>query len=81
MKHILPLFSSIFLGAGLVSAAPSPYPLKTCIVTGNELGSMGKVVTKVYEAQEIKFCCKPCVKKFDKEPAKFVAQLKAAQKK
>ena len=81
MKLILPLLSSIILGAGLVSAASSPYPLKTCIVTGSKLGSMGTIVTKVYEGQEIKFCCNPCVKKFDKQPSKFVAQLKAAQRK
>ena len=81
MKLKLILLSSILLGAGSVSAASSSYPLKTCIVTGSKLGSMGAIVTKVYEGQEIKFCCKPCVKKFDKEPVRFVAQLKAAQKK
>jgi hypothetical protein len=81
MKLILTLLSSILLGAGLVSAASSSYPLKTCVVTGNALGSMGKVVTTVYKGQEIKFCCKPCVKKFDKDPAKFLAQVKPAQKK
>jgi YHS domain-containing protein len=81
MKLILTLLSSIILGAGVVSAASSPYPLKTCIVTDSKLGSMGTIVTKVYEGQEIKFCCRPCVKKFDKQPAKFVAQLKAPQKK
>ena len=81
MKLKLILLSSILLGAGSVSAASNSYPLKTCIVTGSKLGSMGTVVTKVYEAQEIKFCCKPCVKKFDKQPAQFMAQLKAVQKK
>lgn len=56
--------------------AAKPYPLKECIVSGNELGSMGKVVTMVHEGQEVKFCCKPCVKKFTKEPAKYLAKLK-----
>lgn len=51
------------------------YPLKTCIVTDNELGSMGEVVTKVYDGQEVKFCCKPCVKKFEANPAKFLSKL------
>jgi hypothetical protein len=76
MKLVLALLSSILLGAGVVTAASSSYPLKTCIVTGNELGSMGKVVTKVHEGQEIKFCCKPCVKKFDANPAKYLSKLK-----
>lgn len=51
------------------------YPLNTCIVSDNELGSMGPVVTKVYQNQEVKFCCKPCVKEFEAEPAKFLAKL------
>lgn len=57
-------------------AADKPYPLDTCIVSGNKLGSMGKPVTKVHEGQEIKFCCKPCIKKFDANPAKYMAKLK-----
>ena len=58
-------------------AAPSKsYPLKECIVSGNELGSMGKVITKSHEGQEVKFCCKPCVKKFDKAPVKYLGKLK-----
>lgn len=58
------------------AADVKPYPLKTCIVSGNELGSMGKVITKTHGDQEIKFCCKPCIKKFDKEPAKYLSKLK-----
>jgi hypothetical protein len=50
-------------------------PLNHCLVTDNELGSMGKVVTRVYDGQEIKFCCKPCVAKFEKNPAKYLAKL------
>ncbi len=46
------------------------YPLDICLVSDNELGSMGKVITKVYKGQEIKLCCKPCVKKFDEDPEK-----------
>ena len=80
MKKTLILLSSL-LGAGFLFAATAPYPLKVCLVTGEELGSMGKPVVKVYDEQEIKFCCKSCIKKFNKEPAKFVAQVKAAQKK
>ncbi len=74
MKTFLTL-SVLLLSAGLAVAA-ARYPLKTCVVTDNELGSMGKVVTKVYDGQEVKFCCKPCVKKFDANPAKYLAKLK-----
>jgi hypothetical protein len=57
-------------------AADKPYPLKTCIVTDNALGSMGKVIVKSYDGQEVKFCCKPCVKKFEAAQAKYLAKLK-----
>ncbi len=73
MKTILTL-SILLLAAGFAFAA-SPYPIKTCLVTDNELGSMGKVVTKVYDGQQIKFCCKPCVKKFEANPAKYLSKL------
>jgi hypothetical protein len=76
MKLTLSLLSSLLLGASLASAAPAAYPLKTCVVSGNELGSMGKPITKVYQNQEIKLCCKPCIKKFDANPVKYMAKLK-----
>lgn len=57
-------------------AADKPYPLDTCIVSGNKLGTMGKVVVRSHEGQEIKFCCKPCVKKFEANPAKYLSKLK-----
>lgn len=76
MKLTLALLSSLLLGAGLASAAPAAYPLKTCLVTDNELGSMGKPITKVYENQEVKLCCKPCIKKFEANPAKYLGKLK-----
>jgi hypothetical protein len=51
------------------------YPLKTCIVTDNDLGSMGDEQRIVYQGQEIKFCCKPCEAKFLKNPAKYLAKI------
>ncbi len=57
------------------AAEARPYPLQVCLVSGNELGSMGKVVTKVHDRQEVKLCCKPCVKKFDANPAKYLSKL------
>ena len=62
-------------GADAKTAA-KPYPLDVCIVSGEKLGSMGAPVVYVHEGQEIKFCCKPCVKKFDANPAKYLAKLK-----
>ena len=70
------LFTTALLGLTLDAADVKPYPLKVCLVSGNELGSMGKPITKVYQDQEIKLCCKPCIKKFDANPAKYMAKLK-----
>jgi hypothetical protein len=75
MKSALIALSTLVITAGL-SLAASAYPLKTCLVTDNELGSMGKVITKVYDGQTVKFCCKPCVGKFEKNPAKYLSKLK-----
>ena len=78
------LLTTALLGLALIACSSTnpanaadakPYPLKTCLVSGNELGSMGKPVTKVYNGQEIKFCCKPCIKKFEANPAKYLAKL------
>lgn len=55
--------------------AAKPYPLKTCIVSDDKLGGMGKPVVFVYEGQEIKLCCKDCRADFDKEPAKYLKKL------
>ena len=52
------------------------YPLSTCIVSDNDLDSMGGPITKVYNGQEIKFCCKPCIKKFEANQAKYLSKLK-----
>lgn len=52
-----------------------PYPLDTCIVTGNKLGSMGDPVSFVHNGQEIKLCCQPCMKRFKANPEKYLAKL------
>jgi YHS domain-containing protein len=54
-----------------------PYSLKVCLVTDNDLDSMGDEVSIVYQGQTIKFCCQPCEKKFLRSPEKFLAKLPA----
>ncbi len=72
-------FIAIALTLGISGAIAAektkPYKKDTCLVTDNKLGSMGTPVTKVHNGQEVKFCCKPCVKKFDKDPAKYLGKL------
>jgi len=60
-------------------AAPKPYPLTTCIVSGEALDSMGKPVIFTYEGQEVKLCCNQCKKDFDKDPAKFIKKIQEAK--
>ena len=80
MRHVLP---ALLILAGLVAPAaevvpeakPIPYPLKTCIVSGEDLSAMGQPLTVVRVGREISVCCKGCIKTFDKEPAKFLKKL------
>lgn len=58
-----------------------PYPLKTCVVSGQELGSMGEPMRFTYKGQEIKLCCKGCEKKFHAEADKFLEKIAAGAKK
>ena len=55
--------------------AAKPYPLKNCIVSDNDLDSMGEQASFVYQGQTIKVCCKPCIAKFEKNPAKYLKKL------
>lgn len=61
--------------AGAAQPAAKPYPLKTCLVTDNDLDSMGDEVSIIYQGQTVKFCCKPCEKKFLRSPEKYLAKL------
>ncbi|MDH4474853.1 MAG: hypothetical protein QE274_00140 [Verrucomicrobiaceae bacterium] len=71
----LTLAADIIPNAAQGAEKAKPYPLKNCLVSGNDLDSMGGPITKVYGGQEIKFCCKPCIKKFEANQAKYLAKL------
>jgi hypothetical protein len=61
-------------------AAAKPYPLDTCIVSGDKLGEEGKPVVVVKNGQEFKLCCKDCIEALDKDPKKYADKLAAAEK-
>ena len=74
-------FAGLADGTNSVAPAkPRPDLLTTCPVSGDKLGEMGKPYVFVYQGQEIKLCCSGCKKDFDKEPAKYVAKIRAADK-
>jgi hypothetical protein len=58
-----------------------PYPLKTCLVSGEKIGEMGKPPVIICKGQEIKFCCPDCIKDFNKDPDKFLKKLAEEVKK
>lgn len=60
----------------------SEYPLSICVVSGDKLGQMGTPPALNYEGTEVRFCCKDCMKDFNKDPQKYLKRLndaKAAQ--
>ena len=86
-KHLLTaaLLAALAVGTLSVSAAdkdkkPKPYPLDKCIVTDEKLGEHGKPYVFTHEGQEIKMCCKDCLKDFKKEPAKYLKKIEEANK-
>jgi len=92
MKTLRPLLAAV-LFVSLCAAASTavagdtntaklkPYPLKTCVVSGDKLGEMGKPFVYAYEGREIKFCCKGCLKDFKKDPAKYLKMIDEAEAK
>jgi hypothetical protein len=64
---------------------PTPYPLKTCVVSGETLGEMGAPIVFIYTNnganQEIKFCCPMCKGRFLKDADTYMKKIKAAEDK
>ena len=65
---------------------PVPYPLDTCVVSGDKLGGdMGPAIEFIYQTnsinQEIKFCCPMCKPTFLGDPDKYMKIIKAAEAK
>jgi hypothetical protein len=58
-----------------------PYPLTTCVVSDEKLGEMGKPYAFTQDGQEIKLCCKSCLKDFKKDTAKYMKKVADAEAK
>ncbi len=88
MKALRPFLAFVLAASILapVSGLPAekkaaklkPYPLKTCIISGDKLGEMGNPFVYEYQGREIKFCCKGCLKDFKKDPAKYLKMIDEA---
>ncbi len=91
MKHLaLALYGSALLVLGTYGLARAadpapasdpvkPYPLPTCVISGEKIGSMGEPYAFVHEGQEIKMCCSHCRPTFNKDPAKYLKLLDAPE--
>jgi YHS domain-containing protein len=59
-----------------IAKAASAYPLSKCLVMKDEgIDADAKVV--VYQNRVYKLCCKKCVGRFEKDPAKYAKEYDA----
>ena len=70
--------------AAWLAKAKAEYPLKTCVVSGEDIGgSMGDGFDYVFQQEGkpdrlVRFCCEMCVPKFKKDPAKYLKKIDEA---
>lgn len=67
------------LDEAVVKAQRAAYPLETCVVTGQQLGSMGDPVDYVVGNRLVRFCCAGCESAFLKDPVAHLAKIDAAR--
>lgn len=70
-------------GCACTEAGEAEYPMTTCVVSGEDLGSMGEPIVYWHKIdgqpdREVRFCCEMCQGQFDSNPDKFLAKLDAA---
>lgn len=63
------------LDAAVIERQKAKYKLTTCVVSGEKLGEMGDPVDRVVGNRLVRFCCKGCLKDFDKDPLSYLAKL------
>ena len=80
---LIVITSTAFADPGHADKKAKPYPLKTCVVSGEEIDDKGsmKPHSFVHEGQEVKLCCKSCLKDFNKDPRKYIKKIDEAAKK
>jgi hypothetical protein len=54
------------------------YPIDTCVVSGEKLGSMGEVIEVTVDGREVRLCCAGCESQLRADPARYFAILDAA---
>lgn len=66
--------------AAVEAENPSPpmYPIDTCVVSGEKLGSMGEIYVVDVRGRAVKLCCAGCEAQLLADPAKYLAMLDEA---
>jgi len=60
----------------LIEAQLETYPLENCIVTDEPMGGeMGDPIDHLYGTQLVRFCCKACIRMFNKNPDVYLVKL------
>ncbi|MSU46487.1 MAG: hypothetical protein EXS42_05045 [Lacunisphaera sp.] len=68
--------------AAWLAKARADYPLKTCVVSNEELGGMGGASDRIYRQagqpdRLVRFCCESCLDDFNKDPVKYLKLIDA----
>lgn len=66
------------IDAAVIAQQKASWPLKACPVSGEAYGGDMEPVDYVYGTRYVKFCCKGCIKRFEKDPAKYMEAVDAA---
>ena len=71
--------------AALIAKARTDYPLKTCLVSDEALGSMGEATPYIHRVagqpdRVVFFCCSGCTDDFKADPAKYLRKIDDAAK-
>ncbi len=73
-----PASSIAKIDAAIIASQSAGYPLETCIVSGEKLGSMGDPELEVVGTRLVELCCSKCETKLDENPAAAIAKIDAA---
>ena len=60
---------------GALAQGSEPYPLETCPVSGEALGSMGGAIEHQEPGRELRFCCESCVGAYEADSESYNAAI------
>lgn len=67
------------LNAALIAKQAEDYPLEKCPVSGQGVSSKGDPIDVLYGNTLVRLCCQGCVGGYERDPAKYAAEVRAAR--